>query len=134
MDDIYCKIIRGELPSTKIYEDDNVIAILDINYVNKGHALVIHKECYRNILSIPEDKWIEMAKVIHKIAPAVKKGSKADGLNIIMNTEPAGHQQIFHIHAHIIPRHEDDGIEPWPQQSYKEGEKEKYGEMIRSEI
>ncbi len=135
MDDLFAKIIRGEIPSTKIYEDENTFAFLDITPVNKGHVLVIPKTFYRNILDIEEEDWCRLMETVRTIATAVKKATNADGINIVMNNEPAGGQEVFHAHVHIVPRFNGDGMVQKPKRTeYGEGEKEKYGEMITSAL
>ena len=94
---IFCKIISGEIPSSKVYEDDKVLAFLDISQATKGHTLVIPKEHVRNIL--------EMS------ARAVQKATGAIGMNILNNNEEVAGQTVFHAHIHLVPRYgADDGI------------------------
>ncbi len=112
-DCIFCKIVKGELPSSKVYEDDTVLAFLDIEPVNLGHTLVIPKEHYVNIYETPEHILIDMMKVIKKLSGAIKNTLKADGINVTMNNDPAAGQVIFHSHIHIIPRLKDDGFGVW---------------------
>jgi len=114
MDDcLFCKIIKGEIPSHKVYEDANVLAFLDITPVNPGHVLLVPKKHSRNILEIDDNNFRELAPLIKKIARAVKEGMGADGINIHINNEPAAGQVIFHTHIHIIPRFSDDGLKMW---------------------
>lgn len=134
MDDLFLKIIRGEIPSHKVYEDEHTFAFLDIKPVGPGHTLVVPKTQSRNILEIPENEWLQLTKSVRIISRAIKEALNADGVNIIMNNEPAGHQVIFHSHVHIIPRFEGDGIKPWPQGEYKEGEVEEVAEKIRGAL
>ena len=135
MNDLFLKIIKGELPSAKIYEDEHTFAFLDINPHNKGHALVVPKTQYRNILDIPEDVLCALMKTVRKLAPAIMKATKADGLNLGMNNEKAGGQEILHAHVHIVPRFENDGIYKGAKHtSYSPGEREALAEIIRKEI
>lgn len=132
MDDcIFCKIVAGEIPAEKIYENDEVLAFLDIKPNNHGHTLVIPKEHYRNLLTIPEETWLSMMKAAHFLAPVVKEAMNADGINLVMNNEPAAHQMVFHAHVHLIPRFEGDPHKPWLGTPYKEGEAEKVAEKIK---
>src|SRR3989344_1823292 len=121
---IFCKIVKGEIPSSKIYENDKVLAFLDIGPVNKGHTLVIPKEHYTNIYDIPEDILKEVVTAAKKISKAIKKGVNADGININQSNDSSAGQVVMHIHFHIIPRFRDDGLKLWPQNKYNEGEME----------
>src|SRR3989344_662416 len=120
-DCIFCKIVKGEIPSCKIYEDSDTLAFLDIAPVNPGHTLVIPKEHFENLYTLPDETLAGLILTAKKIAQAIKKGIGADGVNIGMNNEKSGGQVIFHAHLHIIPRIEGDGLKLWPQKSYKEG-------------
>ena len=136
MDDcIFCKIVTGEIPAHKVYENGEVLAFLDIKPKNHGHTLVIPKKHYRNILDIPEETWLSMMKTVHLLAPIIKKSMNADGINLSMNNEPAAYQDVFHAHMHIIPRIHGDPYRPWAGTAhYKEGEAEKAAEKIRSAL
>jgi len=108
-------------------------AILDINPHNKGHALVISKEQYRNIFDIPEEVLCAMIKTVKKLTPAIRDATGADGFNIGMNNESASGQEVMHAHIHIIPRFEGDGVyQPVKHTTYGDGESEKLAEQIRS--
>lgn len=108
---IFEKIVSGEIPSSKIYEDDNFYAFLDIKPKSLGHALVIPKKPFKNLLEIDDKTLEEYLKIIQKVAKATKIGLKADGFNIIMNNEPAAGQEVFHAHTHIIPRFNNDNLD-----------------------
>ncbi len=114
---IFSKIINKELPAHIVYEDDNFLAFLDINPVNLGHTLLVPKQACRNIFDMPENLAKELGLVAQKIAVALKKALNADGVNLIMNNEPAGGQIIFHAHLHIVPRFLNDGLKSWPGQA-----------------
>lgn len=104
MDDIFEKIIKREILAHIIYEDEKVIAFLDIQPVNKGHTLVVPKIKFRNILDGDPDTLAHMMKIAQKIAQVQISELKADGVNIIMNNEPAGGQEVWHAHLHVVPR------------------------------
>jgi len=113
MDDcIFCKIIEGDIPSRKVYEDEDVIAILDISQVTKGHTLVISKEHVRNILDYSDDLAARVFSKVPKIARAVKAfDPECKGLNVLMNNEEIASQSVFHSHIHLLPRYdESDGF------------------------
>lgn len=124
MDCIFCKIVAGELPSYKIYEDEKTLVFLDIAPVNLGHALVIPKKHYANLEEIPEDELCHLMKVVKKIGKSLKDGLGATGYNVMENNDPIAGQIIPHIHFHLIPRIEGDGLKLWPQGEYREGEAE----------
>ena len=134
-DCIFCKIIAGEIPSAKIYEDETSFAFLSAGANNHGHTLVVPKKHSRNIFDMDEATVISLALAVQKISKGVFDGTKAEGLNIIMNNEPSAGQAVFHAHVHIIPRFENDGLHSWDKHvPYPEGEKEKIAEAIQKEI
>ncbi len=105
MKDVFCKIIDGEIPSTKVYEDDDVLAILDISQVTKGHTLVMPKKHYDNYLSCPKETMHKVFDVAQRIGQAEMQVLGAKGVNILTNVgEPAG-QSVNHFHVHVIPRY-----------------------------
>jgi histidine triad (HIT) family protein len=131
---IFCKIIDGKIPSAKVYEDEKVLAFLDITPVNKGHTLVVPKNHSKNILE-DDDKDIDSCmRIVKKIGKGVMKAMKAQGFNIGVNTERAAGQAVFHTHFHVIPRFEDDGLHHWPGGKYPEGEMEKVRKSILSSL
>ena len=129
-DCIFCRIVKGEIPSSKVYEDENILAFLDIAPVHKGHTLVIPKKHFETILDIPEEELKELILAVKKVAIAVEKGVGADGFVITMSNKKAAEQEVPHAHFHIIPRSEDDGLKHWPKIEYKEGELEEYKNKI----
>lgn len=109
MDCIFCKIVAGEIPSYKVYEDDVVLAFLDITQGTKGHTLVIPKKHVENIYELDEELASEFFKRVPKIARAIKEAFNPIGLNIVNNNDKPL-QSVFHYHIHLIPRYEDDGM------------------------
>lgn len=110
-DCIFCKIIAGEIPSTKIYEDDDVLAFLDITQTTKGHTLVVPKKHYRNILSMTGEQSAELFSKVPFIANKIVNNLHAKGMNILQNNEEIAGQTVFHTHIHLIPRFdENDGF------------------------
>lgn len=101
---VFAKILRGELPCEKVYEDEHTLALMDIMPRADGHVLVIPKAAARNILDITADDLARLAVSVQKIARAVKAGMGADGLTIQQFNESAGGQVVFHIHVHVLPR------------------------------
>ncbi|MDD4184551.1 MAG: HIT family protein [Candidatus Izemoplasmatales bacterium] len=107
MDCIFCRIISGEIPSYKVYEDEDIIAILDISQVTKGHTLVIPKIHCRNLYELDPDHASRIFRQLPRLANAIKKAFDPIGLNIVINTEKPL-QAVFHFHIHLIPRYEND--------------------------
>ena len=118
---IFAKILRGELPCHKVYEDDHVFAFLDIMPRSPGHTLIIPKAPARNILDISPDDYAHVARGSQKIAKAGMKAFKADGITVQQFNEPAGGQVVFHLHMHVMPR--KDGVALLPPASRKEDPK-----------
>ena len=134
MDDLFLKIINGEIPATKVYEDEHVVAFLDIRPVNPGHTLVVPRHQSRNLFDTPDEVLARLAPIVKKVAIGVMEAVGADGINIHINNEPAAGQVVFHMHVHIIPRFENDGRRLWRGSQYKEGEAEKVGTAIRKKL
>jgi histidine triad (HIT) family protein len=105
MEDIFCRIIKGEIPSTKIYEDDDVLAILDISQTTKGHTLVIPKLHCDNFLSCPQEVMHKVMDVAQRIGQAEISLLHARGVNILTNVNEAAGQSVMHFHVHVIPRY-----------------------------
>ena len=115
---VFAKILRGELPSHKVYEDDRAFAFLDIMPRSPGHTLVIPKAPARNILDIKPDDLAHVMHVAQKIAQTAMKVFSADGVTVQQFNEPAGGQVVFHLHIHVIPR--KNGVALKPPASVKE--------------
>lgn len=109
MDCIFCKIINEEIPSYKVYEDDHVLAFLDITQGTKGHTLVIPKKHFNNVYDLDEETVFHVFSVVPKLANALKETFQPIGLNIINNNDKPL-QSVFHFHIHLIPRYENDGM------------------------
>ena len=133
-DCFFCKIIAGRIPSSKIYEDDNVFAFLDINPVNPGHTLVIPKEHTPNLYEISDEDLCKVIKVVKTLSITIKKVLNADGINLEMNNDAIAGQLIFHAHIHIVPRFEGDELKHWPGKHYEGGRQEEIAEKIRKAI
>jgi len=118
MDCIFCKIIAGDIPSNKAYEDDTVLAFLDLAPASQGHTLVIPKAHYPNILEAPAELGTAVFSALSRVGTAVMSATGAAGINIIQNNGLAAGQTVFHIHWHIIPRFEGDGFSLWTPGSY----------------
>ena len=133
-DCIFCKIILGDIPSRKIFENEHTIAIMDAFPSVKGHVLVITKEHAVNIFDATEKSIVEGFRVAHKIAPHVRDAMEADGINIHMNNGEAAFQAVMHPHIHILPRFKDDGRKPWGHIERSNDEIEGDAERMRENI
>ncbi len=102
---IFCKIVNGEIPSKKIYENDYVYSFLDISPQSKGHVLVIPKKHSRDIYEIDNDTLCEVMKAVKKLSVNIKEKLNPEGLNIVQNSGEIAGQSVFHFHIHIIPRY-----------------------------
>lgn len=111
-DCIFCQIATGAAPATRVYEDDHVVAFMDIFPMAEGHCLIATKAHAENIFDLPEEPAVAVMKAALKIAPAVMQAMEADGLNILQSNGRAAWQSVDHFHMHLIPRYADDGVSP----------------------
>jgi histidine triad (HIT) family protein len=109
-DCIFCKIVNKEIPSVQVYEDEDIIAFLDINPANKGHTLVAPKKHYDDIFSVDEELLEKMIAVVKTLAERIKKTMNCEGLNVVQNNGRCAGQLVNHIHFHIIPRFPGDKV------------------------
>ena len=109
---VFAKILRGELPSHTVYEDAETLAIMDVMPRADGHVLVLPKAACRNILDAPEEALQAVARTTQKLARAVKSAFAAEGVTIQQFNEPAGGQVVFHLHVHVLPRHDGIALKP----------------------
>jgi histidine triad (HIT) family protein len=104
---IFGKILRGEVPCHKIYEDEHVLAFLDVNPLSRGHALVIPKQAVATLDQLPDDAAAAIGRVLPRISRAVLAATGATAFNVLQNNGGAAHQAVSHVHFHIIPKHAD---------------------------
>ena len=114
MDCVFCKIIKGELPSCKLYEDDTTISIMDIADDVDGHILVIPKKHFKNILDCDSDALHDMMDTVQKVSRHLVDNCGYDGVNLLNASDESAGQSVPHFHIHIIPRKRNDGIDGWP--------------------
>lgn len=129
---LFMKIVRREVPAEIVYEDEHTLAFLDISPTAPGHTLVVPKKPFRNIFDVDEEAFLAVMRTVRKIAPAVRDAVGAKGIQINSNHEQAGGQVIFHLHMHLIPRHDRGEFEFWPTGTYQEGEAEEIAKKIRA--
>ena len=107
-DCIFCKIVAGEIPASKVYEDDHFLAFLDISQVTPGHTLVIPKKHARNLLEMTPDETADLFNVVSTVTKKVESATQPQGMNIISNMEEIAGHSVFHTHVHILPRYSQD--------------------------
>jgi histidine triad (HIT) family protein len=110
-DCVFCRIVSGEIPAAKVYEDDSVLAFLDANPDTPGHTLVVPKQHFENVFDIDESALQKVVAVGKRLAVDMKKNLNAVGINLANNNGKHAHQIVFHFHLHVIPRYENDGLE-----------------------
>ena len=115
---IFCRIANGDIPCAKVYEDDTVLAFLDLSPVHPGHTLIIPKKHYKDMLEVSCEIAPAVFRALQKVGGAVMKATGATGFNIMQNNGLSAGQTMFHIHWHIIPRFDGDGLGAWKQGNY----------------
>jgi histidine triad (HIT) family protein len=130
-DCLFCKIVRGEIPSSIIYRDKDVVAFLDIFPFTNGHTIVVPVEHHETFLDFPDDKMRDYFAILKKLAYQIKTKLNADGLNIVQNNFRAAGQVVFHMHYHIIPRWINDN-RPFIKQPKEQATEEYLTEMLKT--
>lgn len=116
MPTVFERIISGELPCAKVYEDELVYAFMDAGQVNPGHVLVVTRKPYETLMDADEESAAAMMRAALKIAKAVQAAFQPDGVTILQSNRPAGWQTVPHLHLHVLPRYHNDGVElVWPR-------------------
>jgi histidine triad (HIT) family protein len=110
-DCIFCKVLAGDLPSEKIYEDEHTVAVMDINPWTRGHAVVIPRKHAENLFEIEDGELEHVVVAAKRVATKMRDTLDCDGLNLLQSNGRAAWQTIFHLHFHVIPRYEDDPLE-----------------------
>ncbi len=134
-DCLFCKIISGQVPANVVCEDERCMAILDAFPVARGHTLVLLKQHRRNMLDAGGEDLEAMMRLAGRLAPAIMQATGAPGLNMFCNNEPCAGQVVPHLHFHLIPRREGDGLKHnWTQNPYEPGLAETVCRNIRAEL
>ncbi|MFH1509293.1 MAG: HIT family protein [bacterium] len=115
---VFCKIIKGEVPAHKVYEDENVLAFLDIAPIAPGHTLVVPKNHFETFVETDDFELANLITVSKKVGQAMKQGLSVGGFNVCLNNDRVAGQIVFHTHLHVIPRVVDDELKPWPGKKY----------------
>lgn len=131
MTTVFAKIIRGEIPSAKVYEDDHVFAFMDAGQVNPGHVLVATKKPFETLMDADDESAAAMMRAAARIAKAIQAAFEPDGMTILQANKPAGWQTVPHLHLHVLPRYKDDGVElTWPRKEPGFEKLREYAEKI----
>jgi histidine triad (HIT) family protein len=132
---IFCKIVSGIIPAEKLYENDHVIAVLDINPIHYGHALILPKQHCNDFLELPDETYHSLLQAAKIVTDALVQSLKLEGYNLFSNNGTIAGQSVFHFHLHVTPRYRNDNIRfVLNLKKYSDGEMNKYGTMIRKFI
>ena len=131
---IFCDIVRGLAPASRIYEDEHTLAFLDINPVNPGHTLIIPKEHHETLLDIPDHLMGPLSVATRRVAAALLAATGAGGFNLMMNNYAVAGQLIPHAHLHLIPRHPGDGLLLWAGVPASAADLERMAEKLRAAL
>ena len=134
MDCIFCKIISQDLPSYKVFEDERVCAFFDILPIHPGHTIVVPKVHVSDVEDVAEKDFSAMALAVKKIGKAIMEGVGVKGYSVLLDNKSAANQHVPHVHFHVVPREEGDGLGRWPQGGYDEGEAEKLLKKITDKL
>ncbi|MSP96332.1 MAG: HIT family protein [Betaproteobacteria bacterium] len=131
-DCVFCKIVAGQIPSTRVHEDEHTLAFMDLGPVNPGHVLVAVKKHAANIFELDDTQSAAVALASARVARAIREAFRPEGLSIYQANGKAAGQTVFHYHVHLLPRHEADGMELiWPVKNRSRETLEGYAERIR---
>ena len=132
---VFCRIVAGQIPSTRVYEDEHTLAFMDIGQVNPGHVLVALKPHVENLYALEDAQAAAVARASARVARAIREAFAPAGLSVYQaNGKPAG-QTVFHYHVHLLPRHEGDGMElTWPVKNPPREKLEEYAAKIRGKL
>jgi histidine triad (HIT) family protein len=134
-DCIFCKLVAGQIPSTRVYEDEHTLAFMDLGHVNPGHVLVAIKKHASNVFELETSQAEAIGRAVVKISKALKKAFEPEGLSIYQANGKAAGQTVFHYHVHVLPRHAGDGMElTWPVKNPPRDKLEEYAAKIRGAL
>jgi histidine triad (HIT) family protein len=134
-DCLFCKIVAGQIPSTRVFEDEHTLAFMDLGQVNPGHVLVAVKKHAANLFELDEAQAAAVARASARIARAIKGAFEPEGLSVYQANGKAAGQTVFHYHVHLLPRHQGDGMELiWPVKNPPREKLQGYAEKIRKQF
>lgn len=122
---IFCRILAGEIPSSRVYEDAHAVAFLDINPLTPGHTLVVTRNHHARVWEVPDAELAGLAAAVRRVSRGIVSATHAEGLNLLANNGPVAGQVVPHVHFHVIPRRNGDGVHfEWKPKGYGTGEME----------
>lgn len=134
-DCVFCRIVAGQIPSTKVHEDEHTLAFMDLGQVNPGHVLVAVKKHAANLFELDDTQAAAVARSSTRVARAIRDAFKPEGLSVYQANGKAAGQTVFHYHVHLLPRHEADGMElTWPVKNPPRDRLEEYAAKIRGKL
>ena len=134
-DCVFCKIVTGQIPSTKVHEDEHTLAFMDLGQVNPGHVLVTVKKHAPYLCELEEEQAAAVARACVKVSKAIQQAFTPEGLSVYQANGKAAGQTVFHYHVHLLPRHEADGMElTWPVKNPPREMLEGYADRIRKNL
>jgi histidine triad (HIT) family protein len=129
---IFCRLVAGEIPATRVYEDEQTLAFMDLGQVNPGHVLVAIKRHAATLLDLTPDEAAAAMRTAHRVAQAVQVAFDPPGLTLLQCNGKEGDQTVFHFHLHVVPRHGNDGIAlSWPRKDPPREQLEAYAVQLR---
>lgn len=132
---IFCRLIAGEIPASRVYEDDGTLAFMDIGQLNPGHTLIVVKRHAANLFEVTADEAAAAMRTAHRVAQAVRAAFNPPGVTLLQCNGEAGDQTVFHFHIHVVPRHHDDGIGlSWPRKDPPRDQLESYAARLREAL
>lgn len=132
-DCVFCKIVAGQIPSTRVFEDEHTLAFMDLGQVNPGHVLVAVKKHAENLYALDDMQAAAVAKASAQVARAIREAFRPEGLSVYQANGKAAGQTVFHYHVHLLPRHAGDGMElTWPVKNPPREKLEDYAAKIRA--
>lgn len=134
-DCVFCRIVTGQIPSTRVFEDEHTLAFMDLGQVNPGHVLVAVKKHAPNLYELDEAQAAAVARACVKVSRAIQNAFKPEGLSVYQANGQAAGQTVFHYHVHLLPRHAGDGMELiWPVKNPPREKLEEYAAMLRTKL
>lgn len=132
---VFCKLVAGEIPASRVFEDEHTLAFMDIGQVNPGHVLVALKTHAENLYALDEAQAAAVARTARRVALAIREAFQPEGLSVYQANGSAAGQTVFHYHVHLLPRHAGDGMQiTWPVKNPPRARLDEYAERIRAKL